>query len=419
MPPSHGGSQGFESLIAHQSCYTDGISFSVFFLERDYIIAQKMLIYHIVSFEQEDKLIKTKRLYIVYIALLLCFLSLAVSSCKPKDTEGDDFLNTGEDLSSYFDISLPTGSLEFTHSILNPEHFDRIIPLGNMNPPGHAFPTDHIYFVLTIQGVEVYAPAGGKVLYIDEPSAYGDRAIRVGVTSTMAYYLGHIFINESIKVGDSIEAGAQIGTSGNTACVDFGVVNKNINNAFINQKYPATTLYGDKPLSYYTEPLRSELYSLVRPVQAIGNPDFVYDEGVTDGEFMLDLIGTLSGNWFEEGCFSEGGWYEWEDTLAFGYDIYYPEQIRIAIGKDITYQNLAINNNDSPVRPENVTIESGVVAYYLYNANNSGAYGLPTGERIGLMMVQMLSDTRIKLEIFFDTTSETREFTSAALYYIR
>lgn len=288
-----------------------------------------------------------------------------------------------------------------------------------MNPPGHTFPTDHIYFVLAAPGVPVFAPAGGKILFIEEPGSYGDRAIRVAVTSSMTYYLGHIFTDESVKVGDTIEAGYQIGTSGNTSCVDLGVINKNINNAFISQKYPATTLYGDKPLSYYTEPLRSELYSLVRPAQAIGNPSFVYDEGVTDGEFMIDQLGTLSGNWFEEGSYNETGWYEWEDTLSFGYDIYFPDQIRIASGKDIPYQNLALKNSDNPIRPENATKESGTITYYLYNANNTGIDGSPAGERIGLMTVQMLSDTRIMLEIFFDTTSETREFTSAALYYIR
>lgn len=43
----------------------------------------------------------------------------------------------------------------------------------------------------------------------------------------------------------------------------------------------------------------------------------------------------------------------------------------------------------------------------------------PSGERSALMMVQMLSDTRIQLEIFEDTTSESRNFTSASSFYVR
>ncbi len=351
------------------------------------------------------------------LVLVFSFLFI-MSGCRGGGGGGNNGSNTGEDLSKYFDPILPTGTIEFTHSIMSTDDFSRIIPLGNINPPGHTFPTDHIYFVQNGIRLPVYAPAGGKILKIFEPSEYGDRGLRVGVTNTMAYYLSHIIINEDLQVGDIIEAGTQIGMSGNTQCVDFGVINKNINNAFISEKYPIVTLYGDKPLWYYNEPLRTQLYALVKPPQPAEDPDYVYSGGVTDGEFVLDQPGTLCGNWFREGCFSDG-WYKWEDQLAFAYDNFYPDQIRIGIGKDIPYNNFAIKNEDNPTKPEDVTIASGAVAYYLYNTNNTGAGGLPRGERIGLMMVRMLSDTRIKLEIFNDTTSESREFTSAAWYYQR
>ena len=339
-----------------------------------------------------------------------------LSSCTSDDWDDNTVIDTAEDISEYFDPTLPSGVIEFTHSIMNSEDFDRIIPLGQINPPGHTFPTDHIYFVLSGYGKTIYAPTRGKILHIDEPGAYGDSAVRVGVTSSMAYYLGHIFVSTGLQVGDTIEAGSQIAISGNTSCVDFGIVNQNINNGFISEKHPRTTLYGDKPLSYYNEPLRTQLYSLVKPPQPSDDPEYVYNEGVTDGEFAYDELGTLSGNWFEEGCFIATGWYEWDNTLAFGYDNFYPEQIRIATGK--ISNSFAIKNEDNPIMPKDVNITSGAVAYYLYNANNTSK-GIPTSSRVGLMMVQMLSDTRIKLEIFEDITSETRQFTSAALYYVR
>ena len=351
------------------------------------------------------------------VVLAFCFLIVLSSSlfifsgCGGDNNDGDN--NTGEDLSTYFDSTLPTGTIEFTDYILDSENFDRIIPLGQMNPPGHTFPTDHIYWVLNGSAKPVYAPTGGKILYIGEPSAYGDSDIRIGVTSTMSYYLGHIFISEGLQVGDIVLSGDQIGTSGNTSCVDFGVINKDIDNGFINTKYPVVTLYGDKPLSYYVEPLRTQLYALVKPAQRTEEP--VYIGTVTDGEFALDQLGTLCGNWLLEGCLTDG-WYEWTDTLAFGYDVFYTNQIRIGIG---TYSNaFAIKNTDSPIDPKEVSVASGTVAYYLYNANNTSA-GVPTGDRTGLMMVQMLSDTRIRLEIFEDTTSTSREFTSTASYYVR
>lgn len=325
--------------------------------------------------------------------------------------------NVEDQLPYYFDETLQVGTLEFTYSVLDFNDFSRIIPLGNINPPGHTYPSDHIYFVLTntVNDTMVYAPAGGKVIYIGEPGIYGDRDIRIAVTNTMTYYIGHIFINENIKVGDIIAAGNQIGISGNTQCVDFGVLNKNVRNEFLSGYYPVVALYGDKPLSYYAEPLKSELYSLVKPPKPIGDADYIYDGGVTDGKFVYDIAGTLCGNWFKEDCMPNS-WYEWTAALSFSYDNYYTDQIRIAIGTTST--PYALNNNDNPIKPEDVSVSSSAVAYYIYNGNNTNL-GLPMGERIGLIMVQMLSDNKLKLEFFNDTTSISRAFTNSALYYIR
>lgn len=335
-----------------------------------------------------------------------------------NDGGGGDTGGTDEIMLQYFDSTMPVGEIQFTHPVMNENDFVRIIPLGNINPPGHSFPTDHIYFVLNGFACSVFAPAGGKVLFIEEPGMYGDSAIRVSVTNSMTYYLGHIFVNENLEVGDTITAGDEIAISGNTSCVDFGLLNKDINNGFLSSNLPLTTIYGDKPLSYYTEPLRTQLYdSVTAPTPNPAEyPDYVYDENVTDGEFAIDELGALVGNWFMEGGIRLDGWYDWDKTLAFGYDVYYPEQIRIGCG---LYQYaFALKNEDNPTRPEDVSTSSGIVTYYLYNASNT-TIGLPTAGRIGIMVVQMLSDVRIKLQVFEDTTSTSREFTSEALFYIR
>ncbi len=320
-------------------------------------------------------------------------------------------------LLQYFDSNLPSGTVEFTHSVLNFEDINRIIPLGNLNPPGHAYPTDHMYFLVNSFEPTVYAPAGGKILFIEEPGDYGDRAIRIAVTNSITYYLGHIFINEGLQVGDVIEAGSQIGTNGNTSCVDLGLLNKNIDNGFISEKMPLTTKYGDKPLLHYCEPLRSQLYALVKPAtpDSVQYPDYIYDEEVTDGEFAFDISGTLSGNWIEEGNINSDGSYDWDATLSFSYDNFFPDQIRIASGK--YYHTFALKNEDNPIKPENASTQSGVITYYLYNANNA-PIGLPTGNFDFIMLVQMLSENRIKLEIF-NSTNENPQFTSATLYYSR
>jgi len=356
-----------------------------------------------------------KRIVAFVFGFLFIFTGLTFSGCG--ELNDNDNYNTGEQLTEYFDTSLPNGEISFDNFVMRLTDFDRIIPLGQIHPPEHSFPTDHIYFVYNGINKPVYAPTSGKILYIGATNTYGDRAIRIGVTNTMAYYLDHIYITDGLKVGDTIQSGVQIGTSGNTPCVDFGVINKNVNNAFINQKYPVSTLYGDKPLYYYVEPLRAQLYAEVTPPQPIDEPEYVYDEPVTDGKFVYDEAGTLLGNWILEESLNENDRYEWADTLSFCYDCYYPTQIRIGSGQ---YGNaFAVSNDDNPTKPENVSISSGAVAYYLFNGNNTNKGIPPTGTRTGLMMVQMLSDTRIQVEIFNDTTSIRKDFTSASLYYVR
>lgn len=360
---------------------------------------------------------RIKRLIFICVALILGFTTLFVVSC---DNNNNNNNYTDDIINQYFDPTLPDdGIMEFTCSIMNIESFERIIPLGQIRPSAHTFPTDHIYFVLKGSGHPIYAPCGGKIIYIAE-DAVGDGIIRIGVTNSMTYYISHIYLNKDLKEGDMVSAGNRIGTSMPIPCVDFGVLNKNIDNGFLSQKHPIVTMYGDKPLSYYTEPLRSELYALVKPPRPYGEPDYVYDRdkyNVTDGEFALDKAGTLRGNWFQEGGFSAGGWYEWDITLSFGYDVFYPDKIVIGCGK---YEySFATKKEDNPVRPEDVSTSSGTVVYYLYDGFHTGKEGEPIRDRIGLMLVQMLSDTRIKLEIFDDTTSESREFTNAAIYYTR
>ena len=54
-------------------------------------------------------------------------------------------------------------------------------------------------------------------------------------------------------------------------------------------RYSRETLYGDGPLKYFEEPLRSQLYAKVDR-----------DGSERDGRIDYDVKGTLSGNWFAD-----------------------------------------------------------------------------------------------------------------------
>ena len=350
-----------------------------------------------------------KRIAVIASMLLM----ILATGCRQSE---EYWSNEGDEAPPNFDETMPEGNLVFTHSILAFEDIGNIIPLGNLNPPGHTLPTDHIYFVTKGNEKEVKAPAAGRILEIIKGSANSDDAIKIATTKTTTYYLGHIHLDIALAEGDEIAGGQPLGLSGGAAAVDLGVMNKEISNPLLNQHHPASTMYGDAPLKYYGDSgLQASLYALVRPTN-----DMEYiapSQEAKDGTFVFDQAGRLIGNWFRDGTLA----YEWEEQLSFSYAVFYPDQLRIAIGRENATQCMlfAIKNADpTPLKPENVSVGSEAVAYELYNGNNV-SNGEPTGARIGLMMVEMVADDRIKIEIFNDTASATRTFSDGAWYYER
>lgn len=370
------------------------------------------LLYYIYQKIEESNKKERRNMLVRILNIAIIIILIFVPGCKKGD---ESPVTTDEDNWQeriYFDQSLPDGTLEFTYLPADTSIFDYIIPLGNMNPPMHTIPTDHIYFVHDGKAVgkPVYAPASGKVLEIYTFN-YGDgydQRINIGVTKTSAYYMVHLVVDKNIKVGDFVSAGQKIGVvSPYAMAFDLGVVNRNVNQPFVNPKrYGYTSIYGDSPLKYFKEPYRSQLYSKVLRE----GPD-------KDGKFCYDQKGKLIGNWFAENTpsnpatISDYGKYQ----IAFAYDVFKPDMIRISIGGDFFPGVFFVQ--DEAIPPENVTKESGKITYYLFN--NSFEFPSTRGQRVGLMIVQMLSDDKIKIEVFQDATSTTRNFTSNAKIYVR
>jgi hypothetical protein len=265
--------------------------------------------------------------------------------------------------------------------------FQYITPLGNMTPPGHTAPTDHIYLVHEWRsaGKPVYAPAGGKILWI-QPFEWPDgveHSVSIGVTKTCTYYMAHLVLDENLKVGDYVQAGQRLGViSRYAAAFDLGVMNRNILQPFVNPKrYGYTQLYGDSPLKYFVEPYKSQLYAKV-----------LREGEDKDGKFCYDQRGKLIGTWVEENAppdpFKVPDWGRYQ--LSFAYDVYRPTLIRISLGDDF----LALPGDplsllpaglyfvqDGAIPPENVTPSSGKVTYYLYGESGGGEFPPVRGER--------------------------------------
>lgn len=308
----------------------------------------------------------------------------------------------------FFPVS--PGPVSFTASPLATGDIVSVTPLGNLNPPAHTFPTDHIYFYWVDPDSpppepptprEVYAPAGGTVLWVLDQG--GDQKLLVMASATCRWYLDHVLLDPGIGFGVPLVAGQRIGTtSPQSYALDLGVVNDEVTLGFVRpERYPSDTLHADAPLKYFAEPLRTTLYAMVNRA----GPD-------KDGKIDFDVAGRLSGNWFHESLPVQPGLDPAEGTkhLAFVVDMVDPSAIRVSIGGTLGMTGAFAVQAGAP-DPASVSVASGKVAYRLYNP------WFPA-DQLGLLIVEMLDDVTIRAE-YFPGTAETAEFTEAAQQYVR
>jgi hypothetical protein len=288
-------------------------------------------------------------------------------------------------------------------------------PLGNQNPSAHTLPTAHVYIYFNWSPrvgfvaaspppiLPVYAPGGGTILIVRTSSLpVGDTAIYVRTSPVLVYYLGHFIPVPGIVEGAEVQAGQQVGTTnGYGSAIDLGVINEAAPLTFANPaRYSWETLYCDSPYRHFEEPLRSQIYAVVRRAGS--------DK---DGDVQHDVAGTLAGNWFEESLPVEVSETPvgWPKQISFGPDSNDPTTVVVSIGGTLDASGKWKFGVGAP-DPASVTVASGRVAYELY--------ALELGDH-GLMLVQMLGATRVEIEVFPGNTSGSADFTSAASFYVR
>jgi hypothetical protein len=300
----------------------------------------------------------------------------------------------------------PSSALIFTQAPIDLSAVEFVVPIGNLNPPGHTLPTDHAYFYHRLRNPNapvqpVVAPAAGTVRYVTRGN---DDAIGVQVTPTTMYYLGHVLVNAGLNSGASVAAGQQLGvTSQLSFGLDLGVINDGVTVFFVNpQRYGNNTLHADSPLPYFAEPLRSAIYAKVESRVPANS-----------GRIDFDRPGRLSGNWFLEGLgVSESGIVTaGPRQLAFVRDVLDPSAVRISVGGTLALTGVFGVDPAAP-DPVDVSTASGPIGYRLFIGNSGGP-------AVGLLMVQLLDDTTLRAEIFAGSQDGRADFTSAARTYFR
>lgn len=227
------------------------------------------------------------------------------------------------------DPSSPSSRCQLTAAPLNQADYNYIIPLGNLNPSGHVFPTDHIYFVLTGGQVQVPVYAVGSLLlqsadsttkegtgqppeykyvfecggatvyygHLSNPSSRIQSAIdRSSSPSCNSYSTGgdrYRYCSYTISI--RVSAGEQVAlTSGQSHAFDLGSYDTSTTPLpYANSsRYYEAHLYATCPLDYYTSSLKQGLYG------KLGNGDVTRTVEPRCGEVEQDVAGTAQGDWF-------------------------------------------------------------------------------------------------------------------------
>ena len=282
-----------------------------------------------------------------------------------------------------------------------------IVPMGDLNPPAHVYPTEHAYLVLTNPAAGVarlQAPAGGQVVRLYQPDDKGWTVV-VQVDTSFFYYIGQITPLANIAVGSRVQAGQRLGTnSGLAPSVAFGVYNfnKTSNVGILNRCLARTSNYADSPLKYFAGPTQQALYDKVK----------VDGQATKDGKINYDESGRLVGNWVLAGSLPTR---ELDQALAFVYDVR-NHTLRISMGSSLAGGGVfAVQPGATDFAL--VMQGSGQTNYRLFPTGV--ADGGPPGTEIGVLAVQLISGGRIQVEFFPGILTSSPRFTEAALIYDR
>ncbi|MGQ9720931.1 MAG: hypothetical protein ACUVXA_06360 [Candidatus Jordarchaeum sp.] len=367
-----------------------------------------------------------KRIIVVaIIGILLVGFGFSQINYNLKQQLNADLLLFKTTANSYtMDANIPSslGKFTFTHIPLEDDAYDSITPLGNLNPPSHTFPSDHIYFLLKNGTYDIVAPAKGVITQISnntqEGGNYQDYTLRIRHTITFYSYFYHMSgladwilektgkITGFTLVSIPVEAGQVVGRAekqpGGSFCLDWGAKDYDVTLSFI---HPETYGYGVEvhtvcPLDYLEESLKEKAY---QKVNRIGEP--------RGGKIDYDILGRLSGNWFLEG--SQPGVWNYSTNLALVYYVHNASQMVVSVGGNVLAPlPIGVFNATGPDFRE-VSNESGKVIYHLV-----GAYPETVSDKNYTLVVQVVGDERIKVEAF-EGHQEEVDFTDKAVFYNR
>lgn len=340
--------------------------------------------------------------------------------------------------------SCPEGFV-YTVSPIEPKYILSVVPLGNLNPPDHTIPTDHIY--LTVKNnnniepgseVPVYAPSDITISRITHQTAKksgqkfsDDYSLDFSPCKDIQAKFGHL-----TKLSENLMS--IVWENQNNCQVTKPRVEDEYTycNVELNIKIKAGELLGEagggrsNALDFWTKDFRSKPLEYANPgryrdeqlhivcpidlfepsVKEILNEKFgSYEKKRTIeplcGSVNQDVAGTAQGNWIisRDGLMDQPE--AWDKSLALVHDNVDPNIGVVVIGGVISnpqtiqfnpVQNGNINREFSQVKPDN--------QIYCYEGN-------------GRMLIQLESETILKAEFQTGSCQESFQFSSPTIYY--
>ncbi len=97
-----------------------------------------------------------------------------------------------------------------TYQLMDPKYIGSMIPLGNVSPPGHTSPVDHIYFNVNTDGhIPLYAPADGWITHVmansvkkdaNSPYVFDSYVVTYTICDGLVLdFAGYVDVNQSLK----------------------------------------------------------------------------------------------------------------------------------------------------------------------------------------------------------------------------
>lgn len=223
------------------------------------------------------------------------------------------------------------GSAELSVLPVSPSAINWLTPIGNMGPPTHTLPTDHVGFYLVGTGIPLVSPGPMristvvKVTYLASPFRQGltDYALETRLCGGYGAILGHILTattaivamadasgsscqtystaDETVRrcenhdVDLELAAGDPIGTVGgpNIPAFDLGIYGDNTRNEFVNPpRIQDKIVHAVCPYDLFAGSLRGQLYARIGDGVTLAS-----GESPQCGAMSVDVAGTAQGVW--------------------------------------------------------------------------------------------------------------------------